>query len=149
VRPEIEQVVQLILCKDPNSLEEALKLLQSTVFSFSMKVCGQRQDAEVTMQEVLLKSVPNLPKFDSPKVLMVWLYNVPKNRCLMSRRKSKFAPKEDLSFEKLVPDRRELQNLSGSPDVTPETPRITCAQETNNTGASEASRSWTGPWLTF
>jgi len=25
------------------------------------------------MQEVLLKSVPNLPKFDNPKALMVWL----------------------------------------------------------------------------
>jgi RNA polymerase sigma-70 factor (ECF subfamily) len=121
VRPEIEQVVQLIQRKDPKSLEEALALLQSTVFSFSMKVCGQRQDAEDTMQEVLLKSVPNLPKFDNPKALMVWLYKVAKNRCLMSRRKSKFAPKQDLSLEDLMPDRQELQKLSGSPDGTPET----------------------------
>jgi len=121
VRPEIEQVLQLIQRKDPKSLEEALALLQSTVFSFSMKVCGQRQDAEDTMQEVLLKSVPNLPKFDSPKALMVWLYKVAKNRCLMSRRKSKFAPKEDLSLEELMPDRQEFEKLSGSPDGTPET----------------------------
>jgi RNA polymerase sigma-70 factor (ECF subfamily) len=121
MRPEIEQVVQLIQRKDPKSLEEALALLQKTVFSFSMKVCGQRQDAEDTMQEVLLKSVPNLPKFNNPKALMVWLYKVAKNRCLMSRRKSKFAPKEDLSFEELMPDRRELQKLSGNPDGTPET----------------------------
>lgn len=102
-------------------MDEALELLQKTVFSFSMKVCGQRQDAEDTMQEVLLKSVPNLPKFDNPKALMVWLYKVAKNRCLMSRRKSKFAPKEDLSLEELMPDRRELRKLSGSPDGTPET----------------------------
>jgi len=121
VRPEIEHVVQLIQRKDSKSLEEALELLQKTVFSFSMKVCGQRQDAEDTMQEVLLKSVPNLPKFDNPKALMVWLYKVAKNRCLMSRRKSKFAPKEDLSLEELMPDRRELQKLSGNPDGTPET----------------------------
>jgi RNA polymerase sigma-70 factor (ECF subfamily) len=121
VRPEIEQVVQLIQRKDSKSLEEALTLLQKTVFSFSMKVCGQRQDAEDTMQEVLLKSVPNLPKFDSPKALMVWLYKVAKNHCLMSRRKSKFAPKADLSLEELMPDRRELQKLSGSSDRTPET----------------------------
>ena len=121
MRPEIKQVVQLIQRKDPQSLEEALALLQKTVFSFSMKVCGQRQDAEDTMQEVLLKSIPNLPKFDNPKALMVWLYKVAKNRCLMNRRKSKFAPKEDLSLEELMPDRRELQMLSGSPDGTPET----------------------------
>ena len=121
MRPEIEQVVQLIQRKDPKSLEEALALLQNTVFSFSMKVCGQRQDAEDTMQEVLLKSVPNLPKFDNPKALMVWLYKVAKNRCLMSRRKSKFAPKESVSLEDLMPDRRELEKLSGKADGTPET----------------------------
>jgi RNA polymerase sigma-70 factor, ECF subfamily len=121
VRPEIEQVLQLIQRNDQKSLEEALELLQRTIFSFSMKVCGQRQDAEDTMQEVLLKSVLNLPKFHNPKALMVWLYKVAKNRCLMSRRKSKFAPKEDLSLEELMPDRQELQNLSGSPDGTPET----------------------------
>src|SRR5690348_11151316 len=121
VRPEIEQVVQLIQRNDQKSLEEALGLLQKTVFSFSMKVCGQRQDAEDTMQEVLLKSVPLLPKFDSPKALMVWLYKVAKSRCLMSRRKSKFAPKEALSLEELMPDRQELQKLSGSAEGTPET----------------------------
>lgn len=102
-------------------MEEALELLQKTVFSFSMRVCGQRQDAEDTMQEVLLKSVPNLPKFDSPKALTVWLYKVAKNRCLMSRRKSKFAPKEDLSLEELMPDRQELRQLSRISDGTPET----------------------------
>jgi RNA polymerase sigma-70 factor (ECF subfamily) len=120
MRPEIEQVVQLIQNKNPNSLEEALALLQNTVFSFSMKVCGQRQDAEDTMQEVLFKSIPNLQKFDSPKALMVWLYKVAKNRCLMSRRRSKFAPKEDLSLEELMPDRQELRKLSGNVDGTPE-----------------------------
>lgn len=120
VRPEIEQAVQLIQRKDPNSLEEALELLQKTVFSFSMKVCGQRQDAEDTMQEVLFKSVPNLPKFDSPKALVVWLYKVAKNRCLMSRRRSRVAPREDLSLEELMPDRQELRRLSGSPDELPE-----------------------------
>ena len=86
-----------------------------------MKVCGQQQDAEDTMQEVLLKSVPNLSKFDSPKALMVWLYKVAKNRCLMSRRKSKFAPKEALSLEELMPDRQELQTLSSRRESTPET----------------------------
>ena len=39
----------------------------------------------------------------------------------MSRRRSKFASKEDLSLEELMPDRLELQKLSGSPDGTPET----------------------------
>jgi RNA polymerase sigma-70 factor (ECF subfamily) len=52
--------------------------------------------------------------------LLVWLYKVAKTRCLMSRRKSKFAPKEALSLEELMPDRRELETLSGAPVGTPE-----------------------------
>lgn len=121
MRHQIEQVVALVRRGDRKSLDEALALLQDTVFSFSMKVCGQRQDAEDTMQEVLLKSVSILPKFDSPKALTVWLYKVAKTRCLMSRRKSKFAPKEALSLEQLMPDRREMEILAGSSQPTPET----------------------------
>jgi RNA polymerase sigma-70 factor, ECF subfamily len=121
MRPEIEEAVRLIQSRDQKSLDEALALLQGTVYSFSMKVCGQREDAEDTMQEVLVKSVPNLPKFDNPRALMVWLYKVAKSRCLMSRRRSKFAPKESLSLEELMPDRKELRQLSGNPDGTPET----------------------------
>ena len=72
------------------------------------------------MQEVLLKSVPHLPKFDSPKALVVWLYKVAKNRCLMSRRRSKFAPKPDLSLEELMPDRKELEQMGGDESINPE-----------------------------
>ncbi len=120
MRPEIQRVVELARRNDPQSLEEALALLQETIFSFSMKVCGQRQDAEDTMQEVLLKSLPFLPKFESPRALVVWLYKVAKNRCLMSRRKSKFASKEELSLDELMPDRKELAHLQGTEAISPE-----------------------------
>jgi RNA polymerase sigma-70 factor (ECF subfamily) len=120
MRSEIEQAVLLLQRGDDEALEQALALLQNTVFSFSMRVCGQREDAEDTMQEVLLKSVPHLPKLESPKALVVWLYKVAKNRCLMSRRRSKFAPKQDLSLDELMPDRQELERLSGD-GINPET----------------------------
>ena len=119
MRSEIERAVLLLQRGDDQSLEQALALLQNTVFSFSMKVCGQREDAEDTMQEVLVKSVPYLPKFESPKALVVWLYKVAKNRCLMSRRRSKFAPKQDLSLEELMPDRKELERLAAD-GINPE-----------------------------
>jgi RNA polymerase sigma-70 factor (ECF subfamily) len=128
VRKEIEQAVALIEKHDPRAIEQALELLQGTVFSFSMKVCGQREDAEDTMQEVLVKALPYLPKFESPRALLVWLYKVAKNRCLMSRRKSKFAPKQDLSLEELMPDRHELANLVKDAPVNPESLAIRSQQ---------------------
>ena len=108
MRKEIEQAIALLSEKNPQSLEHALELIQGTVFSFSMKICGQREDAEDTMQEVLVKSLPQLPKFESPRALLVWLYKVAKNRCLMSRRRSRFAPEPDLSLDGLMPDRYQL-----------------------------------------
>ena len=99
MRADVEQAVALLQRGDDARIGEALELLQNTVFSFSMRICGHRQDAEDTMQEVLLKSIPQLSKFDSPKALAVWLYKVAKSRCLMNRRKSKFAPAHELSLE--------------------------------------------------
>lgn len=58
MRAEIEEAVQLLKDGSDASVEQALALLQDTVFSFSMRVCGHREDAEDTMQEVPLKSVP-------------------------------------------------------------------------------------------
>ncbi len=120
MRREIEEAVALLEKNEPQALEQALGLLQSTVYSFSMKVCGLREDAEDTMQEVLVKAMPYLPKFESPRALLVWLYKVAKNRCLMSRRKSKFAPRANLSLDELMPDRVELARLAKEGPVNPE-----------------------------
>lgn len=128
MRKEIEQAGALLDKHDPQALEQALELLQSTVFSFSMKVCGQREDAEDTMQEVLVKALPYLPKFASPRALLVWLYKVAKNRCLMSRRKSKFAPKQDMSLDELMPDRHDLARLAKEGPVNPESLAIRSQQ---------------------
>src|SRR5208337_2219384 len=128
MRKEIEQAVALLEKHDPRALEKALELLQGTVFSFSMKVCGQREDAEDTMQEVLFKALPYLPKFESPRALLVWLYKVAKNRCLASRRKSKFAPKQDLSLDELMPDGHELARLPKEAPVNPESLAIRSQQ---------------------
>ncbi len=85
-----------------------------------MRVCQQKEDAEDTMQEVLVKSLPYLKNFDSPRALVVWLYKVAKNRCLMTRRRSKFAPKQELSLEELMPDRSDFEHLVSTGPVNPE-----------------------------
>jgi RNA polymerase sigma-70 factor (ECF subfamily) len=120
VRAEIEEAIQLLRSSDQDSVEKAVALLQESVFSFSMRVCNPREDAEDTMQEVLLKSMPVLSRFDSPRALAVWLYKVAKNRCLMSRRKSKFEPQRHTPLEELMPDRAELTQLARGGNFNPE-----------------------------
>ena len=120
MRPELAEAAALLRSGDRDDLDRALQLLQRTVYAFSMKVCGHPEDAEDTMQDVLLKSLPYLRKIESPKALAVWLYKVTRNRCWMSRRRSKFAPDQVLSLDELMPDAAELQALVAREQHDPE-----------------------------
>lgn len=110
-----------------NATNYFLEEIQQTVFSFGMKVCGgDVEDAEDTMQEVLIKffrGAKNL-EFNDPRALRVWLYKVAKNACLMKRRKGKFEPDYILSTDDLAPksetgERKEpnIPDWSQTPDM--------------------------------
>lgn len=119
--PKLQQALELIREDRPEAMNEALALLQNTVYSFSMKVCGHPEDAEDNMQDVLLKLLPYLTKFASPQALSVWLYKVARNRCLMNRRGQKNSRGKHVSLDELLPSERELQDLLASKDPGPET----------------------------
>ncbi len=116
----VEQALALIRENRPDSIDQALALLQSTVYSFSMKVCGHQQDAEDTMQDVLPKSIPYLAKFDSPQALRVWLYKVACNQCVSRHRGGKASRSRNLSLDELMPDSFELRKLLRSETPGPE-----------------------------
>ena len=120
MRPDLIRAIELLRKPDAVSVSDALGLLQSTVYAFSMKVCGHPQDAEDTMQDVLLGSLPYLAKITDPKALAVWLYTVTRNRCWRSRRRSVHAPNQTLSLGELMPNDNELAELLQSPQSSPE-----------------------------
>jgi len=111
MRPELAQAAQLLQRNTPEAIEEAISLLQNTVYSFSMKVCGHPEDAEDTMQEVLFRSLPHLAKIKEPRALAVWLYTVTRNRCWRMRRKPAGAPNQMVALDDLLPDEAELGRL--------------------------------------
>ena len=109
----LQDAIGLLRDGKPADVERALALLQDTVFSFSMKMCGHREDAEDTSQEVLVRALPHLRKLQNAKALASWLYRATRNYCVSSRRQSKFAPDaaHRLSLDELMPSGRELQEL--------------------------------------
>jgi RNA polymerase sigma-70 factor (ECF subfamily) len=120
MRPELIQATDLLRYNTPESVDQAIGLLQNTVYSFSMKVCGHPQDAEDTMQEVLYRSLGHLAKIQDPQALAVWLYTVTRNRCWRMRRKGTSAPKHILSLDELMPDETELGRLLQDAAAGPE-----------------------------
>jgi RNA polymerase sigma-70 factor (ECF subfamily) len=111
MRPELIRAVDLFGKNTPEAVEEAIGMLQKTVYSFSMKVCGHPEDAEDTMQEVLSRSIRHLAKIQTPQEMAVWLYTVTRNRCWRMRRKPAHAPAHHLSLDELMPDGEELGRL--------------------------------------
>jgi RNA polymerase sigma-70 factor (ECF subfamily) len=111
MRTELIQASELLQKNTPEAIEQAIGLLQNTVFSFSMKMCGHRQDAEDTMQEVLYRSLKHLGKLEGPNALAAWLYTVTRNRCHRMRRGHSDANGRQLSLDELIPDDEELKRL--------------------------------------
>ena len=128
MRPELIRATDLLRLNTPEAVEEAIGLLQNTVYSFSMKVCGHPEDAEDTMQEVLSRSVGHLAKIQTPQQMSVWLYTVTRNRCWRMRRKPAHAPPSLLSLDDLMPDHEELGRLLEDGAVGPEGDLLAAAQ---------------------
>ena len=100
---QVEQALANLKSGKLEDVEQALETLQEVVYGFGMKVCGVREDAEDTAQETLIRLARQLKEFPDARALAVWLYKVAKTQCLMSRRKSKFAPAQMLSLDALMP----------------------------------------------
>ena len=120
MRARLKEALDLLQTGDSERIGEALAILQGTVFAFSMKVCGHREDAEDTMQEVQFRSLPHLSKIESPRELAAWLYTVTRNRCWRFRRRPAHAPMQTLSLDQLMPDGAELQSLMEDKSDGPE-----------------------------
>ena len=128
MRPELIQAAELLQRNTPEAVEEAIGLLQNTVYSFSMKVCGHPEDAEDTTQEVLFRSLGHLAKIQDPQALAVWLYTVTRNRCWRMRRKPAHAPSHTLSLDEMMPDDAELGRLLQDAAESPESNALQAEQ---------------------
>lgn len=128
MRTELVQASELLRRNTPEAIEKALGLLQSTVFSFSMKMCGHRQDAEDTMQEVLFRSLKHLGKLEDVHAHAAWLYTVTKNRLHRMRRGPLQSNQGRLSLDELIPDDDELSRLLVAAEGGPENEAIRAEQ---------------------
>jgi RNA polymerase sigma-70 factor (ECF subfamily) len=59
------------------------------VYSFSFKVCRDKEQAEETLQDTFVNVFRKLKQFDGKSKFSTWLYSIVTNNCLMKRRRSK------------------------------------------------------------
>jgi RNA polymerase sigma-70 factor (ECF subfamily) len=120
---EVELARQL-MAGEPEAFDRFVEHFRAKIFHYSWLMCGQREDAEEVAQETLLKVFENFDRLHEPERVRPWVFQIAKNACLMKRRKSVFAPSQELSLDDFLPQmdhdggqvKLQIADWSGLPD---------------------------------
>jgi RNA polymerase sigma-70 factor, ECF subfamily len=103
---EIELARDLIAGK-AEAFDRFVEVFRSKIFKYSLMMCGHREDAEEVAQDTLLKVFENFDQLREPERVRSWVFRIARNACLMKRRKSVFAPTQELSLDDFLPHAAE------------------------------------------
>jgi RNA polymerase sigma-70 factor, ECF subfamily len=92
-----------LLAGNLGAFDRFVEGFRSRLFQYSLLVCGHREDAEEVAQDTLLKVFENFDQLREPEHVRAWVFRIARNACLMKRRKSVFAPAQELSLDELMP----------------------------------------------
>ena len=109
---------------DAQAFDRFVEHFRAKIFHYSWLMCGHREDAEEVAQDTLLKVFENFGQLREPERVRPWVFRIARNACLMKRRKSVFAPSQELSLDDFLPamDREgghgklQIADWSGLPD---------------------------------
>lgn len=124
-RHEEVELARDLLAGKPGAFETFVDVFRRKIFQYSLLMCGQREDAEEVAQDTLMKVFENFDQLREPERVRAWVFRIARNACFMKRRKSVFAPTQELSLDELMPrpgqaggDRRmEIADWSELPDA--------------------------------
>ncbi len=88
---------------EPEAFDRFVEHFRAKIFHYSRLMCGHREDAEEVAQETLLRVFENFDHLREPERVRSWVFRIAKNACLMKRRKSVFAPSQELSLDEFLP----------------------------------------------
>jgi len=97
------ELARRLIAGEPAAFDRFVEHFRSKVFNYSLLMCGHREDAEEVAQETLLKVFENFHHLREPARVRPWVFRIAKNACLMKRRKSAFAPSQELSLDAFLP----------------------------------------------
>ncbi len=101
-RNEVELARDLLAGK-PEAFDRFVEVFRSKVFQYALMMCGHREDAEEVTQDTLFKVFENFEQLREPERVRAWVFRIARNACYMKRRKSVFAPTQELSIDDFLP----------------------------------------------
>jgi len=87
---------------DERAIDELLRLHETQVYRFGLRMCGSEEDAKEVLQETLLTAFRNVHAFRGDAELSTWLYQIARSHCARATRKRAGAPDELLALDSAV-----------------------------------------------
>ena len=87
-----EKLIDEFKAGSMEAMEKIVARYERPLFTFGMKMCGQRQDAEDIAQDTFMSAFRYLDRFRGETKLKNWLFKIAARACLKKRRKKKAEP---------------------------------------------------------
>jgi RNA polymerase sigma-70 factor (ECF subfamily) len=89
VSKEENDLIKRARTGDERAFTELVQRYEDMIYSFSYKVCRNKEKAEETLQDTFINVYKNLSSFRGGSKFSTWLYSIVSNNCLMKHRKRK------------------------------------------------------------
>ncbi len=123
-----EELVSRYRSGDRAALELLVRRHESRVYSIAYQMTGRREDALDLVQEIFLRVIQALPRFQGRSAFRTWLYRVASNTCLDHLRRQKRGRELFYGDESLISRGRDGSEMLGLLHLTgqPEDPDTMC-----------------------
>jgi RNA polymerase sigma-70 factor (ECF subfamily) len=98
---EEARLARALLAGEADSFDRFVEHFRAKIFRYSWLMCGSPEDADEVAQETLLKVFQSFDQLREPEHVRSWVFRIARNVCLMQRRKSVFAPTEELRVDEI------------------------------------------------
>jgi RNA polymerase sigma-70 factor, ECF subfamily len=117
---------------DRAALDALLTRHQRRVYRFGLQMCRDPEDAKDVLQETLLAVARTVKDFRGAASVSTWLYTIARSFCIKKRRRSKYAPVEEISLDAREPgeEARQVVDPARLPDESLAGRQIEAALET-------------------
>jgi RNA polymerase sigma-70 factor (ECF subfamily) len=113
---------------DRDALDRLVDAISPRLLRFSLRLCGQPEDAEDVLQESLLAAARAIPSFRGESSLSTWLFSIARSFCIKKRRRKRSVVAVSMETEEGA-GVREVATSDPSPFDALENARIASALE--------------------
>ncbi len=113
--PTLEELARRAVAGDRDAVSEVVRGLQGPVYALAIRMLWRREDAEDATQEILVRVITRLSRFDFRSRLSTWAYRVATNYLLDVKKSC--VERQKLTFAEFADDLAVGLSVDGPPDA--------------------------------